>query len=538
MPPTGPIRIQRLHTRRPGFDNPRLSPLQASALSSRAPNILVVMADQLTPTALPFHGNPVVQAPHLARLASEGVVFDAAYCASPLCAPARQGLLTGLLPSRFDGFDNASELPSEIPTVAHGLRAAGYRTVLAGKMHFAGPNQLHGFEERLTTDIYPADFGWTPDWSDTRRPEWYHHMGSVLEAGPCVRTNQLDFDDEVIFAAERKLHDHVRERDGRPLFMVVSLTHPHDPYVISQPHWDRYRDADIPAPAVGRDDVPDDAHSRRLRAACLMDATPPRPDQVRDARRAYYGAVSYVDDQVGRLLGVLEQTGQRDDTVVVFTSDHGDMLGERGLCYKMHFFEGAARVPLVVHAPRRLRPHRVPAAVSLLDLLPTLADLAGLAPDDELALDGRSLRPHLEGRGGHDEAVAEYLGEIAEAPIAMLRRGRFKFIHSPADPPLLFDLAADPQERHNLATRPSHRDQVGALVDEMTRRWDFDRLAQRVRLSQRRRRQVFAAESRGRRHSWDWSPPVDASRQYVRSHLPLDDIEAMARFPSLQRRSP
>lgn len=497
------------------------------------------MADQLTPAALPAYGNTVVKAPELARLAARSVVFDSAYCSSPLCAPARQGLLTGALPSRFGGFDNASELPSEVPTVAHHLRSRGYRTVLAGKMHFAGPNQLHGFEERLTTDIYPADFGWVPDWSREDRPEWYHHMGSVIDAGPCVRTNQLDFDDEVVFAAERKLHDRVRERDDRPFFMVVSLTHPHDPYVIADRYWNLYRDADIDLPRTRRQDIEDDAHSKRIREACLMDVVGTLSDeQVRRARRAYYGAMSYVDEQIGRLLRALAQTGQSDDTVIVFTSDHGDMLGERGLWYKMNFFEGAARVPLMVHAPQRFLPGRVSASVALHDLLPTLLDLsqeggAPVRPRDLPPIDGRSLLPHLKGSGGHDEAFAEYLGECAQAPMAMIRRGAHKFIHSPADEPLLFDLQQDPFERRNLADDKAHGPLVKAFTEEAEQRWDFAGLHQRVLDSQRRRRLVFEAESRGRRTPWDYQPPQDASRQYVRSHMPLDDIEAMARFPAV-----
>ena len=143
------------------------------------------MADQLAPSALPFGGTPVTRAPAISELAESGVVFDAAYTASPLCAPARASLLTGLLPSRTGVYDNAAEFRAEIPTFAHHLRSAGYRTVLAGKMHFCGPDQLHGFEERLTTDIYPADFGWTPDWDHPEiRPSWYHDMSSVTQAGP------------------------------------------------------------------------------------------------------------------------------------------------------------------------------------------------------------------------------------------------------------------------------------------------------------------------------------------------------------------
>ena len=127
-----------------------------------------------------------------------------------------------------------------MPTVAHGLRALGYATCLAGKMHFVGPDQLHGFEERLTTDIYPADFGWTPNWDapEERIDWWYHNMASVQQAGIAEATNQLDFDEEVAFQAERRLADHVRSSDGRPLFLCASFTHPHDPYAVPRSYWD------------------------------------------------------------------------------------------------------------------------------------------------------------------------------------------------------------------------------------------------------------------------------------------------------------
>ena len=132
-------------------------------MEGNGPNILLIMADQMAAPALPCYGHPVVQAPNISRLAREGVVFDSAYCNSPLCAPSRAVLVTGQLPSRTGAYDNAAEFPASVPTFGHYLRAMGYHTSLCGKMHFIGPDQLHGFEERLTTDIYPADFGWTPD---------------------------------------------------------------------------------------------------------------------------------------------------------------------------------------------------------------------------------------------------------------------------------------------------------------------------------------------------------------------------------------
>lgn len=504
---------------------------------AKRPNVVVFMADQMTPLCLPFHGHAIVRAPHMSALAAEGVVFDNAYCNSPLCAPSRYAFMSGRLPSRIGAYDNASEFSAEVPTFAHALRRSGYRTILSGKMHFCGADQLHGFEERLTTDIYPSDFNWTPDWQKPHeRQEWYHNMSSVLDAGPCVRTNQLDYDDEVVFAAERKLYDIARDRDDRPFFLVVSMTHPHDPFAIPEEYWDRYRDAPIELPRHVLPCDSADPHSRRVRAMCEMDATPPDDRQVLAARRAYYGAISYVDDQFGRLRKALKATRLADDTIIVIVSDHGEMLGERGLWYKMTFFEGSIRIPLVVHAPGRFAPHRVRACVSSIDLLPTFLDITG-TPPLPTPIEGRSLLPHLEGRPGHDGVHAEYLAEGALAPIVMVRRGRYKFIHSPADPDQLYDLAEDPDERVNLADDPSARGIVAEMRQEVEERWDLPALHASVVESQERRRFVFRALATGALTPWDFQPVSHASRQYVRSHMDLDDVEAMARFPGVRTKS-
>ncbi|MFZ0207340.1 MAG: choline-sulfatase [Roseiarcus sp.] len=499
------------------------------------PNILIVMVDQLSPAFLPAHGHKIVKTPNIDELAKAGVVFESAYCASPLCSPSRASFMSGLLPSRTRVYDNAAEFAAGIPTFAHHLRGLGYRTVLSGKMHFCGPDQLHGFESRLTTDIYPADFGWTPDWNRPHeRPSWYHNMSSVTEAGLCVRTNQLDFDDEVTFAAEREIYDKARGVDPRPLLLVASLSHPHDPFAISERYWNLYRDdeIDMPGPAIPPPQL--DPHSRRLRHVYAMDSEPVAMEQIRAARRAYYGEISYVDDNLGRLTRALRECGLADDTIVIFLGDHGEMLGERGLWYKMSFFEGSARVPLIVGAPGRWVPRRVTSSVSLLDVTPTLIDLAG-GHSSALGetIDGRSLVPHLETGEGRDEAIGEYLAEGAVAPIVMIRRRNHKFIHSPGDPDQLYDLKRDPGERENLAARAEEAERVDEFRREVARRWNLAALDAEVRASQQRRRLVDAALNKGAQRSWDFQPIRDASKAYVRNTTALDDLEALARFPKI-----
>lgn len=500
------------------------------------PNILIIMVDQLAPAFLPVHGFDLVKAPNIMGLAERGVVFDSAYCNSPLCSPSRAVFMTGQLPSRSGVYDNAAEFRADIPTWAHYLRRAGYRTVLSGKMHFCGPDQLHGFEERLTTDIYPADYGWTPDWDHPEeRPSWYHNMSSVTDAGLCVRTNQLDFDDEVVFAAERALYEHVRSPDKRPFCMVASLTHPHDPYAITQDYWDLYRDEDIPLPRHVLPVEELDPHSRRLRHVCDMDSAEITDQHVRNARHAYFGAISYVDTNVGKLLKALEATGLDKETIILFTGDHGEMLGERGLWYKMSWFEGSARVPLIVSAPQLYRPHRVEASVSLVDILPTLVDMADPGAASALTgIDGTSLLPHCLEQGGHDQVFGEYLAEGAVAPLLMIRRGRFKFVHSPADPDQLYDLEADPAELRNLAAEGTHVETVAAFRKEISTRWNIEAIDAEVRVSQHRRRVVDDALNAGKVTAWDFQPFKDASKQYMRNSIDLDDLEAMARYPRVR----
>ncbi len=501
------------------------------------PNILLIMADQLAAPALPFYGHPIVRTPHMSRLAAEGVLFERTYCSSPLCAPSRFSMMAGQLPSRIGAYDNAAHFAADVPTFAHYLRAAGYRTALAGKMHFVGPDQLHGFEERLTTDIYPSDYGWTPDWENfAERPSWYHNMLSVVQAGLCVASNQLDFDEEVAYHARRELFNLARREDERPFFLLASFTHPHDPFAITRPYWDRYDPDEIDLPAVPA--LPDEAldpHSRRLYHVCAMGDYAQTEGRIRAARHAYYGMISYIDDKVGELLAALEATGQRENTIVIFLADHGEMLGERGMWYKMSFFEWACRVPLLVHAPGRFAPRRVGQPVSLVDLLPTLADLAGggQAPPPAAPLDGRSLLPLLQGGAEDPDAavLGEMLGEGAIAPLVMIRRGRYKYIYSAPDPEQLYDLEADPLERRNLAAEPEFRPVRDAFFAEMNERWSLEELHRQVLASQRRRRLVDQALRQGRFLPWDFQPLDDASQKYMRSHLDLNVLERTARYP-------
>ena len=282
--------------------------------------------------------------------------------------------MTGQYISRCGGYDNAAYMPATLPTFAHYLRATGYRTCLCGKMHFIGPDQLHGFEERLTTDIYPADFGWVPDWERPaeRIDLWYHNMSSVKQAGVAAITNQLAYDDEVGTRAVAAIRDYARGTDARPLCLVVGFIHPHDPYAARRQYWDLYADTEIPPPTVGR--LPaeqQDAHGRRLEKVIALDAVELSEAEIINARRAYYANVSYIDHWLGVLRETLAECDLADEATVIFTSDHGDMLGERGLWFKMSFMEWSNRIPLIIARPSRFARGRVGRPVAQVDVLPT-----------------------------------------------------------------------------------------------------------------------------------------------------------------------
>ena len=503
-------------------------------MSSSKPNILLIMADQLAPQFLPCYGHPLVKAPTLQRLAEEGVVFDAAYTNSPLCAPSRFVMMSGRLPSQIGAWDNAAEFPAEIPTFAHYLEHLGYRTCLSGKMHFVGPDQLHGFGERLTTDVYPADFTWHPEWDEPdKRLDWFHNMEVVTKAGPCVRSMYLDYDDEAVFKARRYLFDHAREGTDEPFMLTVSLIQPHDPYLCRQREWDLYADEDIDLPKLPPSAAAD-PHSQRLRHGYGASDLDLDDNTIRNARHAYYGSVSDIDNKVAGLLQVLEESGFKDNTIVVFTSDHGDMLGERGMWFKMSFLEHSARVPLIIHAPARYVPRRIGAAVSLVDLLPTLVDMAtdGRGVEYATPIEGRSLSPHLAGDAGHNEAVGEYFAEGTDTPLFMLRRESTKAIYSKKDPLQLFDLSNDPDEINNLAQDPAQQSAIQAIETEITQRYDIKALTERVLESQRRRALLKTVMQR-QSLAWDHEPLGRASESYIRNSLPIYELEKHGRFPSV-----
>ena len=252
------------------------------------------MADQLAANAVGAYGNTLVQTPNLDALARDGVLFQSAYCNCPICGPSRASLCTGQLVSEVGAYDNGCDFPASTPTFMHHLRRAGYETRLAGKMHFVGPDQFHGFEKRLTTDIYPSSFAWTPDWTRGAYPNPGSSVEQLHAAGKCTWSMQLDYDEEVTFRALESLRDFSRRPANEAFFLCASYTHPHDPFIINDPWWSIYDSATVDLPTVPARRIEDlHPYNQWLQIHHRVPEFPPDEASIRNARRAYYGMVSY-----------------------------------------------------------------------------------------------------------------------------------------------------------------------------------------------------------------------------------------------------
>ena len=490
------------------------------------PNILFFQVDQLSANALRSYGNTFCIAPNLDKLANTGVVFEQAYCNFPLCAPSRASMATGQLCSSIGAFDNAAELPAHIPTYAHYLRDMGYQTILSGKMHFIGPDQHHGFEKRLTPDLYPADFAWVPNWENEGKRDTNDARGVTI-SGVAKRTVQMEFDEQVTRCAISELSTLAQSEDNRPFFMQVSWSHPHDPFLCPPEYWDLYDGVDIPPPTVGSlSAVEHDTHSVRTLSDFGMLEYPFTDEEINRARRAYFGSISYVDKMLGEVLEALKQNGLAENTAIVFTSDHGEMLGERGIWFKKHFFEDSLKVPLFVSAPW-IQASRISTHASLVDLLPTFCALASGGPWDNAVepIEGVDLTVLIASPESQSERAvyAEYLAEATPDPIFMIRKGDFKFITSKSDPPLLFNVSKDPNELDNLARLPAYKTQLAEFQHLADEKWIAEDIMAAILRSQSRRLLVRSAMSQGTPTRWNHDEGPDEQVPWYRGQGSYND---------------
>jgi choline-sulfatase len=315
----------------------------------------------------------------------------------------------------------------------------------------------------------------------------------MAQAGP-GRSEEIEVDDQVEEAALRYLRNPARREGAWAL--NVSFIAPHFPFIVPQQYWDLYPPEEVDLPRSRPGNI-DDQHPVYQRMRGMFGLVDFPEEQVRRARAGYYGLITYLDDKIGRLLDVLEETGQRENTLVVYISDHGEMAGEHGMWRKSNFREFSARIPIIVSWPGQIPAgRRVSEVVSLVDLVAAVLEAAG-APVDA-TLDGTSLLPLARGdrdaaEAWQDEAFCEYLAHGVTGPMAMLRRGRYKLNYSLGDPPELFDVEADPYELRDLANDPEFQEIRDELRERLLSRWDPVALDQQVRQSQKERLLIESA---------------------------------------------
>jgi len=447
------------------------------------PNFLIIMSDEHDPRVSTPYGHPFIHTPAMQQLADGGAVFENAYCNSPLCVPSRASFMVGKHLYRIGVWDNGVPLASDEPTWAHRLNALGYETALAGKMHFVGPDQRHGFARRVVEDVHGTPPISAPDWdTDLDRPHPQMRR-RVEEAGPGDSHYQR-YDDEVAARSVAFLAEPTRRE--HPWALCTSFITPHFPLIARQPYFDRYFPAHADLPSLPPDHL-DRLHPQSRRLRQYFDCVDFSAAQIARARAAYYALITFCDERIGQVLAALAANGLAENTVIAYVADHGEMHGQHGMWWKCSFYEPSVRIPFLLSWPGRIAPgSRFAGATSLLDLVRTVLDLAGDAAPD---LDGTSLRPLLEGTmpDGEGLAIAEYEGHGTVTPARMVRRGRFKLNYYHNEPAELFDLARDPDEFENLAARPEYaalRDELAAIA---LRDWDPVAIDRRVRESQARR---------------------------------------------------
>jgi len=450
------------------------------AFKDTRPNIIVIISDEHNAGVLGCYGNDIARTPNLDALAARGVVMENAYCNSPLCAPSRLSFTAGKYVSRVGAWSNNCWLPSDdYPSLPRLLDAAGYTTVLCGKMHY-DPTRRYGFTQEIgplegwqsNTYFFKTGTGKRRDPDDLRpRPG---HSKRFNDFRASDTSPVFTFDTKVTEAAAQFLRQR-RHSDG-PFFMLAGYIAPHFPIIAPEPHWRNYAGR-VPMPVIPEGHLEaQPLNYKHLRIGFNVEDAPDAI--VRKGRELYYGLTQWLDERVGTLLDALMESDVADNTMVVYTSDHGEHMGAHGLWWKNSLYDDAAKVPLIVSWPERWTGgrHRA-AACSLVDLGQTIADLAEVeTPDD---WNGDSLCPYLDNAdaGWKDRAVSEYYAHNIASGYAMLRTGRFKYVyHVPPDEKHpaereLYDLEADPGEFINLAGRPEHKERVNtlhaALIEEL-----------------------------------------------------------------------
>ncbi len=508
-------------------------------MNFKRPNILMIMADQLRPDFIGCYGNTIVKTPRIDSLARNGTSFTNAYTTCPVCVPARASLLSGKYCATNGAYDNGGILPSDEPTHNEYLNIEGYDTVLIGKAHFIGPDQLHGFRKRPMTNVYPTTLCWMPDRdANSLNPTNLHPNPIAVDylvdnVGERQWSMEIDYDEEVVMQARRYLSGKrnqpsgtaqkpIPAADNQPFFLQVSFNHPHEPFHVQKKHWDLYEDIDIPIPDYPSDMIKKlsnmDKTLIHLHGTNQIDVT--ETDNLKTLHRAYYAMVSYLDEKVGEVLDSLSQFGLADNTIVIFISDHGDMLGDRGMIQKRVLYEPSVRIPLIISFPEN-HPLYTSAAVcsdpvSITDVAPTMLDLAGVK--EWLPMDGRSLMLQLSGKNDNERYVfCENYSEGVTTSCVMVRKDRWKYTRILGDDPQLFNIENDSVELNNLAGNPEYFDIERELSEIIDRHFDLEKIDREAAESYQKRKIIQKSQELPGAPSWNWFPPAEADKLFWRT---------------------
>lgn len=423
-------------------------------------NLIFILSDEHNKKVTGCYGDRLVRTPNLDRLAAGGTRFTNAYTNCPICVPARASLATGRYVHQHGCWDNATAYDGQQPSWGHRLIPQGHEVVSVGKLHYTAHDPArNGFSEEIQPLHIVDGVG---DLLGLVRQELPVRSGSAMlgpEAGP-GESDYIRYDRAVRDAAIDWLQGRARQPGGKPWVLYVGFVAPHFPLIVPEEFFDLYPGPDMPLPkqyAAGERPV-HHPFIQKLRASQIYDEGFTDLEMVRRALSAYYGLVSFMDDNVGRILSVMEELGLAGSTRVIYSSDHGDNLGARGLWGKSTMYEESAGIPLIVSGPGVPRGQVCDAPASLVDLFPTIVEGAGgeLAPEDA-DLPGRSLWRMAAGEAGPPRTMlSEYHAAGSATGAFMIRHGRYKYIHYVGMPPMLYDLEADPEELRDLAADPAH----------------------------------------------------------------------------------
>ena len=450
-------------------------------------NVLIIMSDEHNREIAGCYGNPFVKTPNLDALAARGVVFENAYCNSPICVPSRASLATGDYVHRTGYWDSAAAYDGRVPSWHHRVRAAGHGAVSIGKLHFRSADDDCGFSE-VHHPIFVVD-GIGDVHGLLRTDERVREVARELAAEAGRGTSPYTrFDTTVADATVRWIREHARRGCGKPWVLFASMVSPHYPLIAPEAFYDHYDGVDLPGPRLydeaDRPDHPVIAHYRATwNYDDFFDA-----ERLKIGLRAYYGLCSFLDFQIGRIMSTLDESGLAHDTLVIYTSDHGESLGNRGLWGKSVMYEESSAVPLIVAGPGMPAGKRCSTAVSLVDIYPTVVEsLCGTLDARERALPGDSLIALARTEPQDRVVFSELHDDGSLTGTFMVRKGGWKLVHYVGHPAQMFDLLADPLETHDLAGSPATADIQSQLYDALRAIADLEAVNRRVFADQRAR---------------------------------------------------